>query len=149
MNKLLLVPIASILATACAAPPTAREPQYILEPGGKRLSRQEAERVMIERALEKQITQPRDGPLRIKEVVLPTYPAVLRRGNSAREGKVRVAFTLNTDGTVSETSVVGSPDPLLAALCIDAVLKWRFHPITLGGAPRMQKLTYEFVFALE
>ena len=123
--------------------------QYALGTGSPRLDRAIAEQSLVEATLQRQVSPPLDAPLRLVNVQLPPYPAAIRQGSSPRQGNVRVSFTVSADGSISNATIVGQPDPLLAAICIDSVLRWKFAPISRNGAPTSQRLNYEFQFKLE
>jgi len=145
MKQLLLV-LAALFLAACT---TSREPEYVVRPDGPRLSREAAQAYFVERSLTSQIRTPLDTPLRVVAAPLPAYPQAIRRGQHAASGTVRVTFLVNSDGTVSDVSLVGQPNSVLAALCLDSMLRWKFLPISRNGAPTTQRLAFEFVFKLE
>jgi TonB family protein len=73
-------------------------------------------------------------PKRIKAVP-PMYP------EKARQEKVEGVVVLNVkvgkNGSVEDTLVLRSPDPLLEEAAIAAVKQWRYEPLVLEGQPRM------------
>jgi TonB family protein len=75
----------------------------------------------------------------------PVFPASLAR--SGVGGKVLVAFTVDTDGSVRDAVVVNSPQRLLNPNAIKAVNGWRFEPGTRNGQPGTFRLraSVEFV----
>jgi TonB family protein len=66
------------------------------------------------------------------------------------QGTVGVAFTINTDGTVTECSVaISSGKPRLdEAACAMVIRRWRYKPATLDGTPLAQRTTANIVFQL-
>jgi len=66
------------------------------------------------------------------------------------QGTVGVAFTVNTDGTVTECSVaISSGKPRLdEAACAMVIRRWRYKPATVDGMPVEQLTTANIVFQL-
>ena len=93
--KHLSAAIAAIALVACTA---TKEPEYIVRTDGPRLSREAAERFLVEQSLTSQIREPLDSPLRVVSAPLPAYPKDLRRGPNAIEGSVRVTFLATQGG---------------------------------------------------
>lgn len=125
-----------------------RQPDYIVRGvSTSRVSQEQAQSLLVENYLQKQVKPPIDRPLRAKTLILPSYPPSLWKARI--EGTVRVRFTIGEDGSALNPTIVGAPPPILAALAIDAVLKWRFEPVTRDGKPASVPLTYEFIFRLE
>jgi len=58
----------------------------------------------------------------------------LRRLNYA-QGEVLLQGVVEIDGTVSDLSIVKSPDPELTKLTVETVRKWRYKPGTCNGSP--------------
>jgi TonB family protein len=141
--------ITTVAATALVACTASKQPEYIVRPDGPRLSREAAQDFFVEKSLTSQIRAPLDAPLKVVAAPLPAYPAALRRGATAIAGSVKVTFLVNADGSVSDVALIGQPNSVLAALCLDSMLRWKFGPITRNGAPTTQKLSFEFVFHLE
>lgn len=139
---------APVIAIACAALVACSAPQEYVFGSGPPQSEQAAKRILIG-PLTRQISPPLDSPLQLLQVTLPQYPAAIRVGASAREGMVEIEFLINSNGTVTEAAPIGRPDSVLAAICKDAVLAWRFAPISRNGAPTTLRLKYEFVFRLD
>ena len=146
MKYPLIISALAIGLVACASP---RQTEYIVRPDGPRLSRTDTQNFLVEQSLTIQIRAPLDSPLKVINAPLPSYPEMLRRGSNAIAGTVRVTFLVNADGTVSDVALVGQPNSLLAALCLDAMLRWKFGPISRNGVPISQRLGFEFVFKLE
>lgn len=74
----------------------------------------------------------------------PDYPQSWR--NRGIQGLVVVHFTIGSDGTVSNPSVVGSPQPELAALVLHTILQWKFKPALKDGKPVAVQAQQEFAF---
>lgn len=62
----------------------------------------------------------------------PEYPAKAREGGIA--GNVEVHFRIGKDGQVHDVMVVQGV-PLLSQAAVQAVLKWRYKPARVDGAP--------------
>ena len=60
-------------------------------------------------------------------------------------GRVEVEATVGTDGSVESVTVV-TGNPLLTALAVAAVKKWRFTPFTADGAPTKAVAVISFDF---
>lgn len=58
----------------------------------------------------------------------PEFPRELR--NSVRTGRVTVAFTVQPNGAVGETSAESSTNRRLSRAALDAVKQWKFEPLT-------------------
>jgi len=93
--------------------------------------------------------------VRAEEVLLipennpkPIYPRALFRAGIT--GEVRVRFTANADGSVSNVSILQSDHPDLAEATQKAIAQWRFKPWTAGGdKPAEQEVTAPMVFRLD
>lgn len=86
---------------------------------------------------------PAPTPLEDVEVTLkaiaqpqPEFPRELR--NTVSQGKVTLAFTVQTDGTVSVPSVVTSTNRRLNRPALDAVARWRFEPIRVAQSAQVE-----------
>jgi len=62
---------------------------------------------------------------RLKNKVTPTYPELARRMNIT--GVVKVQVTIDKNGTVKSTKLMGG-HPVLASASLDAVTKWKYEP---------------------
>lgn len=60
------------------------------------------------------------------------YPPAARA--AGLQGSVVVEFTVGTDGTVSNVTVIEG-NPVLARAAVDAVSRWRYRPYMLNGSP--------------
>lgn len=68
-----------------------------------------------------------DGELRPLSTPPPVFPRELR--GSVSSGRVTVAFTVQPDGAVGETSAESSTNRRLARAALDAVKQWKFEPM--------------------
>jgi TonB family protein len=102
---------------------------------------------MIERGLEQPKPSSLDAPLVVLSASMPPYPRQVRSEDV--QGNVRVFFTIEADGTVSNPVALGNSDPTLADLCTEAIAKWRFKPITRAGKPTTMRNSFLFKFVLE
>jgi len=75
--------------------------------------------------------------------VEPDYPPEL---GSILTGKALVVFTVRTDGKVADPAVVEADDLLFGESAVQAILKWRFRPAKVHGAPVECRMTLPFVF---
>jgi TonB family protein len=124
-----------------------KEPQYTVRRDGPRLVQTRAEQELIERGLEQPKVSSLDVPLAVLSASLPPYPRQVRSDDV--QGNVRVFFTIEADGSVSNPATLGTSDPTLAGLCTEAIAKWRFKPITRAGKPTTLRTSFLFKFALE
>jgi len=106
-----------------------------------------------EHPVENQIPPPKAGVYSIKAVdvrpvaireIEPDYPPDLE---PILTGKAVVVFTVRADGKVANASVIEADDVLFGEAAIAAVLKWRFHPAVVKGAPVDCRMTLTFVFS--
>jgi TonB family protein len=110
-------------------------------------SRAEAEQAFAENPAVAVQPEPFDRPVRAIYAPFPAYPPAFR--SQGVEGRVRATFTIREDGTVSDARVEGAPDPALVAISLNAILRWRFEPLTRQGKPARAQATQEFVFRLK
>lgn len=111
------------------------------------MTRSEAERTYEENLPRVTAHAPLDKPLRAISAPFPDYPAGTR--TSSNTGSVQVRFFIGQDGSVSDPTIVGSPPPLLAALTLHAIMRWRFEPPMSKGRPTGIGAQQIFVFKLE
>ncbi len=78
-------------------------------------------------AAEPEATVETAQPLVPVAVVEPTIPRELR--NESINTKVRLSFTVQTDGTVGTPSVISGNNRRLNKSAVDALAQWRFEPI--------------------
>src|SRR4051812_33701371 len=103
---LLALTLASILQ-GCASRPD----DYILESGGVRFSKDQAENELVQRSLRPQVKPPLDSPLRLLHVELPSYPKQWKRLGNVPEMQVTVAFSVAETGAVNKATLVGAANP--------------------------------------
>lgn len=75
----------------------------------------------------------------------PDYPRKLRRKKV--EGVVIVEVVIGTDGTVTATEVIESPDERLSELAVAAAREWMFIPALKAGRPVEARVRLPFTFA--
>lgn len=144
--KILPLTIATLVFFGgCTAGPP--ETTYIVAPSVKEVSREAAEKLLVEKELKSQLTADLDSPLRLTEVQMPRYPQYVRRRDAF--GDVNVEFEVTPSGAVSNATLVGQPHPFLAALSIESLLRWKFAPLTRGGTPVTARLKFKFVYRLD
>jgi TonB family protein len=142
MNVRLFTPAVCLFLLACAS----RAPDYMSGDAVRR------ERSAAEKAYAKAvaITKSLDGtqldaPLKAISTPFPDYPQELH----AVTGKVRTRFDIEPDGRVSNATVIGSPNAALAALALQAIMRWKFEQPLVGGKPTRISAAHQFVFKLE
>lgn len=74
---------------------------------------------------------------KVKIQIEPTYPELAKQMHL--NGTVRVEVTVNEQGMVKQTKVVGG-NPVLADAAVKAVQKWKFEP----GPEETRLLTFDF-----
>ncbi|MDT8067209.1 MAG: energy transducer TonB [Terriglobia bacterium] len=74
---------------------------------------------------------------KVKTQIEPVYPELAKSMHLT--GTVRVEVTVNEQGTVKDTKVVGG-NPVLADAAVKAVQKWKFEP----GPQETKLLTFDF-----
>jgi TonB family protein len=74
----------------------------------------------------------------------PDFPPELR---GVPLGKAVVLFTVRADGTVADASTLTADDVLFGEAAVTAVLKWKFHPAQVNGAPVDCRMTLPFYFS--
>ena len=74
------------------------------------------------------------------------YPELAVRGEI--EGRVIVQFVVDTDGRVTDPIVLRSPNDLLTAAAIEAVMESRFTPGMQRGRPVRVRYTVPIRYAL-
>ena len=78
----------------------------------------------------------------------PIYPRELFRKGIT--GEVKVKFTVYSDGSVNNLSILYSDHPDLAEASSKAIEQWRFKPWTVeGDKPSEQEVTAPLVFRLD
>lgn len=80
--------------------------------------------------------------------VPPEYPAAAEK--HALSGWVDVEFMVNTDGSVSDVTVVeAQPQGVFEQPAMNAVRKWHYQPVLLDGQPINQRARVRVRFALQ
>jgi TonB family protein len=143
MNKLLLLAASFCLVAGCAT----NEPQYQVGGQASRQTRADAERIYAKQAGLVTPTGSFDTPPRVLSSQFPDYPPSWR--NAGIVGAVIVSFSVEPDGSVSNPEIEGSPPAELAAITLNAILRWRFAPATKGGIPVRVRAHQQFVFKTE
>lgn len=89
------------------------------------------------------VEAPAPAPVEAVEVALkaiaqpqPEFPRELR--STVSQGRVTLAFTVQTDGTVSVPSVVSSTNRRLNRPALDAIARWRFEPIRVAQSAQVE-----------
>ena len=95
--------------------------------------------VAVPAAAEPEATVETAQPLVPVAVVEPTIPRELR--NESINTKVRLSFTVQTDGTVATPSVISGNNRRLNKSAVDALAQWRFEPIR---SERTTQIEFQF-----
>jgi len=124
-------PAAETEAASAAATPTQAAPAASA-PGDAQQAPSVAALPMVASAAvpaaaEPEATVETAQPLVPVAVVEPTIPRELR--NESINTKVRLSFTVQTDGTVATPSVISGNNRRLNKSAVDALAQWRFEPI--------------------
>ncbi len=64
------------------------------------------------------------------------------------QGEVTVEFVIGKDGGVLSARAVKSPDPVLSALAVDAVMRGKYEPGVRDGVPTAARLQVPITFVL-
>lgn len=75
---------------------------------------------------------------KVRKDVQPVYPALAREMHVV--GKVKIETTIDAEGRVVDTKVVGG-SPLLVNAALDAIKQWRFEP---GPAETTETFIFDF-----
>ena len=143
MKNLLLLAGASCLIAGCAT----TEPQYQVGGEGSRQTRSDAERTHANQLGVFTPTANIDTPPRVLSSQFPDYPPSWRKAGIV--GPVVVHFTVETNGSVSNPEVQGSPPAELAAITLNSIMRWKFAPATKAGTPVRVRAQQQFVFKTE
>lgn len=81
-------------------------------------------------------------PVAVHEVEPPDPPEL----GSILSGNALVVFTVRPDGKVTDASVLQADDVLFGEAAVKAILKWRFRPAEVNGAPVACRMTMPFTF---
>ncbi|HEV2378926.1 MAG TPA: TonB family protein [Terriglobia bacterium] len=76
----------------------------------------------------------------------PAYPQIA--AGARVEGLVRLAATLNEDGTIQDLKLISGP-PLLVKAAMDAVSTWRYRPTVRNGVPVQVETEVDVKFTLK
>ena len=140
MHRLLL----NFALFAMMAAGHASEPNYRVRLEGESESRAAAERSHAELVSQMPNIADLDKPLKTLSSPFPYYPQQLRDAHIS--GRVRVLFWVGEDGRVSDPTVLGAPPPALAALSVEAILRWRFEVPLKKGQPTRTRAAQDFIF---
>ena len=143
MNKFPLLAATLCLIAGCAT----NEAQYQVGGQGSRQTRAEAERLHAHQLGLTTPTANFDTPPKVLSSKFPDYPPSWR--NAGIVGTVVVSFSVETDGSVSNPAIQGSPPSELAAITLNSIMRWKFAPATKGGAPVRVRAQQQFVFKTE
>lgn len=139
----LLTLLVVLVLVACAA----NEATYRVGHAGTLQARTEAEQTHSQLISEASSFGNLDSPLKVLASPLPDYPQSLRDANIT--GTVRIRFLIEEDGKVSNPTVLGSLPAALAAISLNAVMRWRFEPPIRNGAPTKARAEQEFNFTVK
>ena len=138
MRPTLLLALSVLLAAGCSTDAT----KYRVGSSGVLQAREQAQQThMASTATADRL----DVPLKPISAPFPEYPSSFR--DDGLVGRVRVWFIVESNGTVSNPVVLGSPPPELAAITLRSIMQWRFEPPLRGGKPG--RVAVEQVFAFE
>ena len=90
------------------------------------------------------LMSPEQADKLVIEKVPPVYPEEARKAH--KTGTVHLEITTATDGHVMVANVVDG-DPLLGQAAKDAVLKWRYKPLSMMGIQQQMSTKVEITFA--
>ena len=80
--------------------------------------------------------------------VAPVYPRAAQRRNIT--GSVDLVFTVNSDGRVTEVSVIAAePSKTFNQAAMTAVSKWEFEPVIENGVAVSKRSAVRLAFDLE
>ncbi|MEJ6004599.1 energy transducer TonB [Paucibacter sp. AS339] len=139
MRSLLPLSLLTLLV-ACSS----MEPNYRVRTDGTPESRAAAERSHAELMAKLPNVAELDAPLKTLSSPFPDYPQQVR--DAQISGLVRVVFSVGEDGRVSNPTVLGSPPSVLAALSLEAIMRWRFEVPRKDGRPTQVRAMQEFTF---
>jgi TonB family protein len=143
MRPILLLALSLVLTAGCSTD----APKYRVGSTGAPQSREQAQQTHIKGVESTNTAGQLDTPLKLISAPFPEYPSSLR--NDGLDGRVRIRFIVESNGTVSNPVVLGAPPPALAAITLRSIMQWRFEPPLRGGKPGRVAVEQEFVFALE
>jgi protein TonB len=80
--------------------------------------------------------------------VAPKFPDVARQRGI--DGWVDVAFTVGSDGRVSDVAVIAAqPTGIFEKAATDAVSRWRYQPVVRDGQPVSESTRLRLRFAVQ
>jgi TonB family protein len=79
----------------------------------------------------------------VQAKVEPEYPPMAKQLKIA--GSVEIEAVITESGTVEKVNIVKG-NPMLTKAAADAVIKWKFKPITADGKPVKALAPIEFIF---
>ena len=85
-------------------------------------------------------------PSHIVRPIAPEYPAAARQ--QEMEGTVVIFATIDGKGDVREPYLIQSCGALLDSASLQAVRRWKFPPIAIGGKPTTVETTVSFIYRL-
>jgi len=85
-----------------------------------------------------------DRPIKVIKAVPPDYPKFLM--DAEIDGTVVIDFVVNEQGSVEGALVRVPAHNKLNSVCLKAVEKWRFEPMTSGGKPVKVRMRQVFPF---
>lgn len=88
-----------------------------------------------------------DTKLQLRAVLLPVYPAELRRARV--KGTAAVAMKINEEGRVSEVAVTAADRPEFGFALMAAAEGFRFAPALLNGKPVVQWISFKQDFSVK
>jgi len=143
MKKFLLLAATLCFIAGCAT----NKAQYQVGSHGSPQTRAEAERTHANQVALTTSNASFDTPPRVLSSQFPDYPPTWRSAGIV--GIVVVSFSIETDGSVSNPSIQGSPPSELAAITLNSIMRWKFAPATKDGAPVRVRARQQFEFKTE
>ena len=93
----------------------------------------------------KEPAAPADRRAEVITTVAPTIPYLMRRAEAKAE--VSVAFTVTTDGKVTDAKIVDCNHPDLVTPALEAVRQWTFRPAIKNGRAVAAQVEQTFRFS--
>lgn len=100
--------------------------------------------VAITPSIARESAAPADRRAEVVSTVAPTIPYLARRATAAAE--ITVAFTVTTEGKVTDAKVVEQSNPDFIKPALEAVRQWTFRPATKNGQAVASRLEQTFTF---
>ena len=79
--------------------------------------------------------------------VAPDYPFELRKNGVS--GRAVIAFTVRTDGSVTDVTIVDATHPAFGKAAAKAISRWSFYPGLVGGVPVNCRMAVPISFNLD